>query len=293
MNIIFFNHFHYGDLHVSRTYINDIINLLINKNYNFYYYTSDFIKYNIFKDIKNLEWKYLCYINLDFNININMHDSIIKENNNIFINTWYAQSNWKYSNYGCSFYTLYNIFKDVYSFLDLEINDIYHYIPKINYLELNDNKTINFITTCKDYEKKILICNNDVLSGQSINFNFLPIIEELANIFPNYLFIITNGCTDFYDNIISTSTIYGQKNDLNETSYLSIYCDVIIGRSSGPYTYSIVQENLFDSNKIFICFVHHFIYSVGLNLSDIKCKVFWYNNYESSFIKNTIEYLIK
>jgi hypothetical protein len=45
-----------------------------------------------------------------------------------------------------------------------------------------------------------------------------------------------------------------ENSDLNEISYLSTFCDIIVGRSSGPFTFSNVKENIFDGNKAFLCF---------------------------------------
>jgi hypothetical protein len=42
--------------------------------------------------------------------------------------------------------------------------------------------------------------------------------------------------------------------DLNEISYLSTKCNVIIGRASGPFTFAINRQNIEDPNKILLSF---------------------------------------
>ena len=45
--------------------------------------------------------------------------------------------------------------------------------------------------------------------------------------------------------------------DLNEISYLSRSCDVIVGRCSGPQMFAQVLPNWMDSRKTLLCFTHH------------------------------------
>ena len=53
--------------------------------------------------------------------------------------------------------------------------------------------------------------------------------------------------------------------DLNENSYLSTKCDIIIGRASGPHAFAGVYDNFMDENKI--------IYSITRN----KYEGIWFS----------------
>ena len=65
------------------------------------------------------------------------------------------------------------------------------------------------------------------------------------------------------------------KFDLNEISYLSLFCDTIIGRASGPYVFTQVKENLYNPNKTFLAFTRFKnVTSLVLDL-DIPAKRFW------------------
>ena len=83
--------------------------------------------------------------------------------------------------------------------------------------------------------------------------------------------------------------------NLNEISYLSTKCDLIIGRSSGPYTFCIVEEN-YNKNKL-ICLCDEYSSSwfmdnedYDIKSSTIENKDFtWSNNYN---VENILE-LIK
>lgn len=288
MNIVFYNPCRNGDVHVSRSYIIDIMNKLPLNNY-YYIQNPNYTSGDILKDIDNLKISY------DIQL-VNPNSTITKIEDNIFINTWYGQSNMKYFGISksknkaddCSFYILYNIFIDVYDFLDIKIENFDFYLPKINYENIYTSSINTFLDEISIYQKKILVCDNPVKSGQSSNFNFLPIINELADRYKNYAFISTSNHEFDKDNIFSTSKIIGLKSDLNEISYLSIFCDVIIGRSSGPYTFSLVDENLTNTDKKFVAFTNKKITALALNDGDYACELIWSNNYDYNNIIDKI-----
>jgi len=275
MNIIFYNPCRNGDVHVSRGYIMDMISKL--PNYKFFYaqnpaYTSsDFL----LKDIPNLN-KYTGVYNFSD------QPSIIVNNENIYINTWYAQDNFKYwkltKSDDCSFYILHEIFKNVYNYFNLELDTFDKYLPKINFENLELDKIDLFLEKISSFDKKILLCTNSVSSGQSQNFDFSPIIYTLASEYPNYAFI-TTADIQTSDNIFKMKDIIDVNCDLNEISYLSKSCDVIIGRGSGAYTFSVIEDNINNIDKKFVCFTTNKILSVALNEGDYKCQVIWSNDY--------------
>ena len=95
-----------------------------------------------------------------------------------------------------SIFVLYNIFKRTLRelFKHKILDDPLYFLPKIDYSKFDVKDVDDFIL--KDNRKKILICNNGVESGQSVNFDFDPIILSLANMYPDFLFIITNIIKD-------------------------------------------------------------------------------------------------
>lgn len=287
MNIYFFNHCRNGDVHVSRTYIQDIIAKLPENQY--YYiqnpnYTRDFI----LKDIKNIE----PYFGIN---NLNPNSSVTQIGNDVFINTWYGQSNFEYfkeaysSNKSddCSFYILYNIFIDVFKFLKIKINNFDYYLPHIIYDNIEKIKIDNFFINNK-FEKYILICDNPVQSGQSSNFDFKPIVNELSKLYTKIAFITTSKNNFIRENVFSTNDIIQLDFDLNEISYMSTKCDIIVGRSSGPYTFSLTKENLMNVDKKFIAFTNNKIVALGLKEGDYRCKLNWSNDYSYGNILNKI-----
>lgn len=275
MNIIFYNPCRNGDVHVSRGYIIDIINKL--PGYNFFYAqhpgytTKDFL----LKDISNLNLYTGVYKFSD-------NPSITVDNDNIYINTWYGQDSFKYFELSksddCSFYILHEIFRNVYNYFNLEIDTFDKYLPKINFEKLKLDMIDSFLEKISSFDKKILLCTNPVHSGQSQNFDFNPIIYIIASEYPNYAFITTSDIQTS-ENIFKVKDILDVNCDLNETSYLSKFCDVIVGRSSGAYTFSLIEDNINNIDKKFVCFTKNKILSLALRDNDYKCHVIWSNDY--------------
>jgi hypothetical protein len=81
------------------------------------------------------------------------------------------------------------------------------------------------------------------------------------------------------DNVVFTNDIIKSNEcDLNEISYLSTFCDIIVGRNSGPFCFASTKNNLKDPNKTFYAFGNKetdcFVYEV-----DVECKfIFEYFN---------------
>ena len=277
--ITFFNYWNNGDFHVSRWFIKDIMDKLKSK-FKFFYAQNTHHQHGlILKDFKNLELS--SYLPPD------EHSSFVQEKNIIYINTWYAQGHWKYSKeHECSLYTLYKIFIDVYKFFDIPIENIEFYIPKIIFENLLiSNMDLSKLSL---YNKKILVCTGNTLSGQCRNFSFLNIIPHLAKKYSHILWITTTEFSLDLDNVISTDKMTNVKMDLNEIAYISTLCSIIIGRTSGPYTFSIIEENVMNPEKTFICFCKEKIQALILRESHYKCKLVWSDNFNINHVSLTI-----
>ena len=234
-NIVFYNHFHKGDIFLSRSFIKDMINKL---NLNFYY-----LHYNG-KDFFN-DFKINCDLNLNELKNIDNWNCNFIVDETMYLNTWYNSCGGKYMT-GCNLQTFYNLFKNYYNLFQIEIDSMENYIPSVDYsyfdIKVNYNLPKN---------KIILICNNIPLSGQSNTRNIDFIINELSNRFTNIIFLVTNQTNVSNNNIIETKNIL-KFNNLFEISHLSKFCDIIIGRSSGPYSFSLIRENIFNDKIKYI-----------------------------------------
>lgn len=212
------------------------------------------------------------------------------------INTWIGLDRAKYlesSNIGCSFENYFNLIKDLadeYE-INLDIENWNDILPKVQYEKLPNidvvKKQMDYIRP--RYKKIILWSNGNALSGQSENFDMAPLIHKAAKRNPNYLHLITSLISVEYklDNILPTYAITNRHPDLLYLSYISTFCDTIIGRESGPYCFTNVVENINNENQKYICFANH---QAGAKwFQERKNPFIWTNNYHPEHIWDTIK----
>ncbi len=286
MKVVFFNHYHNGDIHVSRGIIRKIMEKVLHQQPDTTFFYSHRNSPELLLDIPNLIFDPLL-IN-----NINQYDNLVKIQDTVYINTWYAQQHNKYLNqYGITFDSLYAALDDTckklwnFSLIDISTN-ISDFFPSIDYSRFKIDTAKIWLNN--NLKKKILVENCFAKSYQSINFSIIPTIIELANKHKHKdkIYILSNNeGNNLPENIIYASdVIQKQNNNLNEISFLSTHCDIIIGRASGPFTFSLTQENLFKRNIKYLCFS---------NLMPRQINKFWLShllsdkiNYTSNIIVN-------
>jgi len=271
-----YNHFHYGDIFTSRSLIKPLLT-----KFDIIFYHN--LNVPLLPDLKGVTE--IQGIPLDFDVN----SSDFNQNK---INAWIGQSQMKYYHRyesGCSLKNYLSFVFEVLDFYDIPKENTEYYLPEIDFNSiLKHNEIKSQLENYKNqYKKIVFISNGDVHSGQSFNFNFSPIINILAQHYPEVLFLLSERKNIFLPNVKFTSDITLLTPDLLQISLISTFCDIIIGRASGPFTYSLVKENILDENKKFISFNYNqveanYYNNLGFNLD-------WYSNYEPSFILNTIK----
>ena len=276
-NVYFFNNYHNGDVFYSKEFIKDIINK-IGKNH-YYIHSNDF---SILKDV-NIDQIRKPTPKNDI--------SVIQIGDDLYINTWVGQQQAKHlDENGCNLNANYNVFCDIYDQLNIKINPIEYYIPKVDFKKVETKNIDEFIQSNKKY---VLVCNNNVWSGQSENFNFYPIIDYLSNIYSNLVFIMTNDIFLIKDNVVNVDDIIGFNKNLLEISYLSLKADVIIGRASGPFCFTHIKDNMENENKIFIGFSYKERESKYVADENCQSKQYWYNMFDNNSIINNIDKILK
>lgn len=244
---------------MSRPYVMDIMQILGDNDY--YYYHKNNPK--ILSDIENL--KSIPDLNL------------IQSSVDVKISTWIGQFSWDDKGnifspfYGCNFPSYYEVMKKVYRGLGIadKIKPITHYIPTINYSKYSIENIEKYFSN--NTQRHVLLCNNKVASSQAPNDPMNSMIEQLAGRFADTTFIISNK-NDLEEILKKDNIVYAQDIikdatidfDMNEISYIGTKCDVIVGRSSGPYVFSITKNTT--HSKQFICFCN--------NVSD----AWWFEN---------------
>jgi hypothetical protein len=269
-----FNHYHNGDIFYSRSLVQQLI-----KKYNVVFYHN--LNLGLFKDLT--EVTEIIGIPVEFN-----PLTFIDGDN---INSWLGANGHNNPTNGCSFYSYLNITKKVCDNFEIDSNDIT--LPKIKYENLeNQKKILDIILDYKvRYDVIVLISSGPVLSGQSENFDFWEIINVLSNTYKKVLFITTTKFSTQNENVVYSGNITNVYPDLLEISYISSFCDIIVGRSSGPYSFSQTHENMNDENKTFISFCNLEI--EGKFYNESKSKKIWSNNYEFRNVLNMIDDEIK
>ena len=97
----------------------------------------------------------------------------------------------------------------------------------------------------------MLFCNGLTKSNQT-TYSKINLMESAINTLalnnPEFTLICTHEITllEEIKNVYFTDDIFANVvgGDMNEIAYLSTFCDVIIGKSSGPHIYSHVKDNI-------------------------------------------------
>jgi hypothetical protein len=273
MTINFYNNFNNGDIHFSRGLINLVKKTYPNYQYNFLHKN----KKGILKDMS--------FINeLDLNEKCAQNKGVSFYDGEIYINTWYGQNDFIFlrQNGGCTLKTVMAISSYIFSQLNKTIN-----FEEETLYPTVDFKNFTVPNTTKNF--KILICNSESLSEQSNNVNLDHMIDVLSDLYPEITFYVTKKTEITKQNIIYTSDITNITPDLLEISYISTKCEIIVGRGSGPYSFSILLENIKDDRKTFVGLCNKYIEGIW-DTRFLKCK---YVHNSSGDIDNITKNLIE
>lgn len=264
-SICFFNHYHNGDLFNSKSFIKEIISNIDVK----YYYAHS----NQSVVLSDLGVEHIQIPNLSHADKFVEHDDVL------YVNTWigsYFNGDNPYIG-ECTLRFSYSMFEKIYQQLnvyfssDLKLDPIENYFSFVDYSKFNLSKVTDFVLQYQ--QPKILFSNGPCLSGQCDYYGDMKsIIETCAKRNPNKLFIATHKFSTQLENIKFTGDILNLNTcDLNEISYISTFCDIIVGRNSGPFCFSMTKENISNPEKTFYAFgskeTDCFCYGV-----DVDCK---------------------
>jgi len=283
MIINLYNDFHNGDIFYSRV----LFQTLLNNGFK--------VSYNHRMNPKILDdYKEIYAGTIDPKIHISRGANNFKEN---IINTWIGKEKAKYvKKDACSFRGYLPLAEEVFQYYGVKYDHEEDLLPTINYFSMDPyipDSIINDIWTIKNcYDKIILICNNDCMSGQIKNFDFGPVIDNLAKKYKRCAFLMTNPCNIYGENIIRIPSITGNIDcDLLYISYISISCDIIVGRASGPYCYTHIKENLLDKSKTYVSFSKYA--SEGIWYDNSKAKQVNTDSHNLNTVYDLIEAEIK
>ena len=236
-NLVFHNRFNNGDVFESREFVKAVMSIIPARNY-FYVHSNS---RQLLKDIGGIH--HIVSKSPDMGLVSFGRDAV-------YIDTWIGNGK-----YGCLVENNYDMFNEILSRLNFGVlpGIPIDYLPAIDYRFFDITNVNKFMADNKYCGKKVLIDNGDVRSLQAYNFDFEPIILDLADSNKDNIFIVTSPIKAYRSNIHYTGNVIKSQrdSDLMEISYLAKYCDVIVGRNSGPFVFSSTAENL-NSKKTFI-----------------------------------------
>ena len=256
-NVIFYNHFGNGDIFESREFVREYMEKIPANNYYYAHGKSP----KILADIPELQFTDVTDI-------MSAMRAVLVTDNETYINTWIGRDGrYVLPGIGCVVESLYHMHNEILGILGLKPlrKGMSQYVPDIDY---SYYKTDTIDEFCQKYNnRKVLISNGPVQSSQAENFDFTEPIKMIAQEFPDIMFLVTSQANIKADNIFFTSDLINAGFDLNEISYLSLFCDTHIGRNSGPHVFAQVRKNWCDPNKVTLSFTYksmasHFVYNL-------------------------------
>jgi hypothetical protein len=256
--VVFYNFFHNGDIHVSRGIVKQIINKVHQLDPSIEFVYSHKNDPTLLADIANLGY------DREALNHVNPHDGVVVRGDTAYINTWYDQQHQKYARqWGVlTIDTLYIILneacKQLWGFTLPQCSEhLVDFFPSIDYSKFYIENAKLWVE--QQAGKKVLVENGQALSKQAHNFDMTSIVVKLAYMHPEITFILSQK-EDVLSplNAVYTTDVIQKPvgSDLNEISYLSTHCDMIIGRSSGVFSFSMVKENMFERDIKLLSFSH-------------------------------------
>lgn len=254
-NIHFYNHYGNGDIYISREFVRDICAKIPAENY---YYAHAKNK-RILADMPFLKWEPIT----DRHI---MRSYYRVEGDELFVNTWLGvTSRYVTPANSCSIYNSYRMYNDMLRTLGIGLFQLppIHYLPQQVFLLPTGvpNFELAGVSSFVDGAKVpfILLDTCGVQSNQAQNFDFTPIVKTLVNKYDDKIFVTTTKFDLDNPNLWWAAEITNTSDgfDLNEISYLSLFTDLIIGRSSGPAVFCMNKANSFNYDKTFLSFTYN------------------------------------
>lgn len=286
-NVYFYNHFGNGDIFESLEFVKEWMEILGEREYFYAHGKTP----KIIRELPGVT---------SMNVTEEMHAMravhFNDETKSMFINTWIGRDG-KYvlPGIGVVVERLWRMHNDMLSSIGCRplTKQIMEYVPSLNYELYPDYVNVEYwLRADAEHRRLWLIDNGNVQSNQAPNFNFSPIIEEVAKQEPDDFFITTHDSGITRPNIWTSSEIIRNREgfDLPELSFLSRFCNGSIGRNSGPHVYTQVRENWMDDTYRFLSFTYKQEAAYFVLNQPVLAKKYWspYINDEQA-VENILE----
>lgn len=283
-SICFYNHWHNGDVFSGKGFMQDIIRQLPD-------FEFKHAQLNSLKSMRDLACEHIHTDQLPPEVTAHMR--YIDIGGTFYINTWVGaygnavippgeqHANWP------SLLTMWtHIMSVIQQALAPQLQlpgdqgevDIARYIPSTNWAAYNIGPAMDFLS---QHNRVALICNGLVRSTQSNLGLMEDVLEQLCHDFPDISFVCTSRCNNNKNapNLFFTDDIFANvvDGDINEIAYLSTRCELIVGKNSGPFMFTHLQENVFDPNKTFFSLSHRPSDSYVHKVEGLPCRYYHYS----------------
>lgn len=263
--IVFFNHYHRGDLLTHKEFVRQLKGELPNVDF-------EYMHFNHPKLTRDLDIPKVGQPD-----NLDPKSPFYQDEETLYVNTWIG-CHWDIFcehggiNMNSLWHSWDSMLDTINEFFDTDIKlreEKESYLPSIDFSKFDVKSIDDFLNHTKD-SKRVLICNGVPKSGQSFNSNMQEFLEPLADKFDTVSFICTEKFKTesknifFTDDIILDTDIEEKRApwedrelnncDLQEISYLSEHCDLIVGKNSGPFVFCETKNNYMDPAKKFLSF---------------------------------------
>lgn len=278
--ICFFNYWHNGDVYAGKGYMQDIIRQMPTVKF-------QHAQLNSLKTMSDLDCEHIHTDTLG--TTVPSAARYIDHQGVLYINTWvgaYGNAVIPQGQHHANWVSLYKMWMHIYDTIDqvfgttLErTDDITHYIPTTDWSKFDIAPANRFLG---QHENIALMCNGLVRSTQSNLGAMDDVIVPLAQENPDITFV----CTSKFDmtgvpapNIYFTDDIFKdvKDGDINEIAYLSTQAFLIMGKNSGPFMFTHIQENILDPNKIFMSMSHRSSDSYAWGVQGFECRYYHYS----------------
>lgn len=271
--IIFFNHWHNGDVFASKGYIKDALTQI-----------SDIrIAHAHINSTKLLQDLHLLHTSISIlPPELPLQMKFFHDDATLLVNTWigaFIDVSFVPGQVHADWPSLHKMWKLIYENINsvfninLKIDDnILKYIPETDFRFYDVEQAYPWLS--EHPGPLVLVCNGDVRSKQSEISGFNNIVNEIARQYPNITFICTQKMQTNANNISFTDDILKnvKDGDINEIAYLSTKCRLIVGRNSGPYMFTHIKENINDPSKTFLSLSHRISDSYAHGVEGLQCN---------------------
>jgi len=243
---IFFNHSGIGDVILTKPFCKQIKELLNIENI-FYAHKHDV---KITADLCD-------YFSID-NIPVNAHDTVVQTKDATYFNTFFAfNSNIASVSNKDTSRCYYEFLLDGFNYnLKLFRVTIDNNVDKLMLAPsaISHNRLTNlFPSLINEKLIKVLIYNQATFAGQSDNVGMQTLISSVAKRHPGVVFLISQDYNDELQNTINIrKKLFKTKNNLQELSTISKFCNIITGPANGPLFASWIRPNICNNRKTYI-----------------------------------------